>query len=127
MKPRYEHDCSACVFLGQYQEYDLYFCPGEPTIVCREDANGYRSGMVFAVASKNRCYQEALILALRTEHKDKIVKYFREYHSEFPERRVKFSELRLIAETDPKDYPELIKHLKYFTPYVEEYLNKGEN
>lgn len=26
MKKRYAHDCSRCVFLGQYAEYDLYFC-----------------------------------------------------------------------------------------------------
>lgn len=23
---RYQHDCKKCVSLGEYQEYDLYFC-----------------------------------------------------------------------------------------------------
>jgi len=26
-KPRYTHDCSSCLFLQCYKEYDLYFCP----------------------------------------------------------------------------------------------------
>jgi hypothetical protein len=26
-KPRFTHDCSACVFLGQSDEYDLWWCP----------------------------------------------------------------------------------------------------
>lgn len=33
-KPRYEHDCSTCIFLEQYKTYDLYYCPigkKEPT------------------------------------------------------------------------------------------------
>jgi hypothetical protein len=25
--PRYDHDCQACEFLGQYKEFDLYYCP----------------------------------------------------------------------------------------------------
>lgn len=25
--PRFKHDCNSCIFLGQYNEYDLYFCP----------------------------------------------------------------------------------------------------
>ncbi len=24
---RYEHDCKQCVFLGTFEEYDLYGCP----------------------------------------------------------------------------------------------------
>lgn len=26
-KPRYQHDCDRCVFLGQYEAFDLYICP----------------------------------------------------------------------------------------------------
>ena len=25
--PRYEHDCTSCVFLGVFGNYDLYYCP----------------------------------------------------------------------------------------------------
>lgn len=37
MKPRYQHDCSACTFLGQHGDADLYHCPqhGLPTLVAR--------------------------------------------------------------------------------------------
>lgn len=36
MEPRYAHDCSACLFLGQHEEYDLYYCTGyEKTPVAR--------------------------------------------------------------------------------------------
>lgn len=36
MKPRYLHDCEQCVFLGQHEEYDLYYCTGyEKTPVAR--------------------------------------------------------------------------------------------
>ncbi len=34
--PRFLHDCDKCVFLGRYEEYDLYFC-GErrPAVIAR--------------------------------------------------------------------------------------------
>ncbi len=45
---RFEHDCERCAFLGQFKEYDLYFCPqnGIPTIVARWGNGGpeYTSG-----------------------------------------------------------------------------------
>lgn len=25
-EPRYQHDCKRCEFLGQYKEFDLYYC-----------------------------------------------------------------------------------------------------
>jgi len=47
---RYEHDCSACVFLGTYRDYDLYFC-GEDykTVIARygDDEPEYQSGLTF--------------------------------------------------------------------------------
>ena len=57
-KPIYEHDCDNCKFLGNYkspesgdnQTYDLYFCPGEDTVIARYGNNGweYASGLRFA-------------------------------------------------------------------------------
>ena len=26
-KPRFEHDCNACVYLGQFKKFDCWFCP----------------------------------------------------------------------------------------------------
>jgi hypothetical protein len=50
MKPKFEHDCDDCVFLGHYLENDLYYCPKEPTILARYGADGpeYTSGLTFA-------------------------------------------------------------------------------
>lgn len=51
-KPRFKHDCDSCKFLGNYEDYDLYFCEqgGDPTIVARYGNKGeqYQSGMSFA-------------------------------------------------------------------------------
>jgi hypothetical protein len=53
MEKRYQHDCDQCVFLGQWNEYDLYFC-GEQgdvftTVIARYGNEGceYSSGLVF--------------------------------------------------------------------------------
>jgi hypothetical protein len=50
MKPIFRHDCEACSFLGHYEEHDLYYCPGEPTVIARYGSEGpdYKSGLVFA-------------------------------------------------------------------------------
>jgi hypothetical protein len=49
MKPRYEHDCTHCVFVGRYKEYDLYVHPSEKynTVVARYSSEGgeYSSGI----------------------------------------------------------------------------------
>jgi hypothetical protein len=50
-KPRYQHDCTACTYLGQYKEFDLYFCPqggNIPTVIARYGNDGpeYQSGLV---------------------------------------------------------------------------------
>jgi hypothetical protein len=56
MKPVFEHDCKACVYLGTIKDkrdlYDLYYCPADllgPTVIARWSSNGpdYMSGMVF--------------------------------------------------------------------------------
>ena len=47
-KPRYQHDCDNCRYLGEYNEYDLYYCPqgGYPTVLARYGNQGeeYTSG-----------------------------------------------------------------------------------
>lgn len=78
MKPRYQHDCDQCVYLGtilaapkhsryrkQAKYCDLYFCPGEPTVIGRYSSEGadYGSGLEFGVLGKFP-YAEALSRAL---------------------------------------------------------------
>jgi hypothetical protein len=48
-QPQFEHDCDSCKFLGHVLDHDLYYCPGEPTIVLRWDSepSHYRSGICF--------------------------------------------------------------------------------
>lgn len=70
MKIRYTHDCVDCIFLGQHNEYDLYFCPNTPTVVARYTSHGpdYASGLVFAkpgiderlLEAKNRAIKKGL-------------------------------------------------------------------
>lgn len=51
MEKRFKHDCDICVFLGQFNEYDLYFCDaGFATVIARygDDGPEYMSGMTFA-------------------------------------------------------------------------------
>lgn len=51
--PVFLHDCEDCVFLGHYEEHDLYFCPkeagSEGTVIARWSGNGpdYASGLPF--------------------------------------------------------------------------------
>jgi len=51
--PRYQHDCTSCIFLGQYNEFDLYFCGtqmvGGSTVIARFSDYGpdYQSGLIF--------------------------------------------------------------------------------
>lgn len=54
-EPQYQHDCDECTFLGQYGNYDLYFCTQgggyrSPTVIARYGNDGpeYTSGMIFA-------------------------------------------------------------------------------
>lgn len=52
--PRYEHDCERCKPLGEFGEYDLYFCETDlekrPTVIARYGDGGheYTSGLMFA-------------------------------------------------------------------------------
>ena len=71
-KPRYEHDCSSCYFLGQYEEYDLYYCDQTflnfPTVIARfgDDGPDYTSGLALATQpplseAKRRAIQMGLL------------------------------------------------------------------
>jgi hypothetical protein len=43
---RYLHDCEECVFLGVHEQYDLYFCAANPTVIARYGTEGdYLSGL----------------------------------------------------------------------------------
>lgn len=91
-KPRYEHDCTVCIYLGQHGTYDLYFCPNEPTIIARESSDGadYRSGIVFGL-NEDHPLHEALKRALKNdEAREAIVGYFERFEHGFPQRREKF-------------------------------------
>jgi hypothetical protein len=35
---RYKHDCDICEFVGEQDEYDVYWCSLEPTIVMRRSS-----------------------------------------------------------------------------------------
>ena len=49
--PRYKHDCEDCIFLGHFEEYDLYYCPDDnpvlTTVIARYGDIGdqYMSGL----------------------------------------------------------------------------------
>lgn len=62
--PRYQHDCTACTYLGQVEEYDLYYCPqGKvPTVIARfgDEGGDYISEM----NSDMPCLQTAQMLAI---------------------------------------------------------------
>jgi len=51
---RHTHDCDRCIFLGPWEKYDLYYCPGkdtvDTTVIARYGSLGdnYRSGLTFA-------------------------------------------------------------------------------
>ena len=59
---RFRHDCTACIFLGQFHEFDLYFCPVEPTVIARISDSEYYSGLTFCVSNP------ILSVALRRAH-----------------------------------------------------------
>lgn len=122
-QPRYEHDCRSCLFLGQYQKFDLYFCPKDPTIIARysSDPSCYHSGIVFAVIADGRAinpYAEALVRTWRMfpEYRKFLLKKFSRDHI-FPEREESSQDLIKIAETDPKDYPLLVNDIKRMKSY----------
>lgn len=48
--PKFQHDCTACIFLGHFEDHDLYYCDREPTVIARfgDDGPQYGSGLAFA-------------------------------------------------------------------------------
>jgi hypothetical protein len=70
--PRYEHHCNECTFLGQYDQYDLYYCSREGTVIARfsneedEYASGIELGIlgVEYVKGESHPLRECLIRAL---------------------------------------------------------------
>jgi hypothetical protein len=58
VKPKYEHDCDKCTFLGPYREYDLYVCDG--TVLAR-----YGSGSRYVSGIPGVQYHDFLQMAMR--------------------------------------------------------------
>jgi hypothetical protein len=73
-RPRYEHDCEKCTYLGTYDGYDLYYCPHGapgfkiPTVLARRgnDPEQYISGM--AAAKQNPLHSSFCMPALRVAY-----------------------------------------------------------
>jgi hypothetical protein len=71
-KPLYTHDCESCLYLGQYEDKDLYYCSGgfTNTVIARYGNDGpeYMSGMIFAINGHNpnlvEAYKRANLLGL---------------------------------------------------------------
>ena len=41
---RYNHDCDTCIFMGNFEKYDLYFCPTSKSLIARYGEYGdYKS------------------------------------------------------------------------------------
>lgn len=63
MLPRFKHNCLHCIFLGVFNEYDLYGCPKNKTILARFGNNeiDYVSGYFNkdAVVELNEAYKRA--------------------------------------------------------------------
>ena len=104
MAPRYQHDdCDACVYLGQFNEYDLYYCPGEPTVIARASSNGpdYFSGIIFGIFNshrENHPLKEALIRALlMPDYRNKLNEYIMQYETGSQETAEKYNEILKIV------------------------------
>ncbi len=65
-KPRFTHDCSSCIFLGRFGDYDLYHHTiGIETVVARYGSEGpdYTSGLYTNIPAleeaRRRAYQQS--------------------------------------------------------------------
>lgn len=68
-KPQHLHDCEECVFLGTHENYDLYYCSANPTVIARYGSEGdYISGLVFAerIPALNVAADRAITVGLLT-------------------------------------------------------------
>lgn len=57
-KPRYTHDCEKCMYLGNFEKYDLYWCMqgvNIPTVIARygDEGSEYTSGWEIDVPPLN--------------------------------------------------------------------------
>lgn len=64
--PKFIHDCSGCLFLGNYKQYDVYFCPNAESfcggsIILRfgDDGPEYNSAPVSTSLSSSEGLTEA--------------------------------------------------------------------
>jgi hypothetical protein len=84
MRPQFTHDCDRCVFLGRYQECDLYFCKGVgfPTVLARWGSEGpeYTSGLGLAHAdhrlgeAKRRAIERGLLPSEASPSKEPLLR-----------------------------------------------------
>ena len=70
MIPRYPHSCTCCTYLGEFEEYDLYYCKNGnmsiSTVIARHGVDGeYLSGMEFGTSGM--IYPLAVALARAKE------------------------------------------------------------
>jgi hypothetical protein len=65
-EPRFPHDCDACIFLGQLEQADLYYCPQAairtPTLLARFGTHGADYG-TWNVAGCGEPLEEPFITA----------------------------------------------------------------
>jgi len=113
-RPKFEHDCSDCTFLGHENNHDLYFCASEPTIIARfsDEGSEYSSGLVFGLSEDhilNKTLRAALSLK---EPREKIVDYFDKYHQSFPERLSLFHKIYEEVTGQPYSHRYFIIHHK---------------
>lgn len=81
VRPKHQHDCTECRFLGSYyykgETYDLYYCSqnGNPTVVARYGKDGdYLSGMWSAKSDLTDGHSNSpLAMALKTAEKMGLV------------------------------------------------------
>jgi len=67
--PRYEHDCSNCVFLGRWKEFDLYYHPkigesNENYIARYGEEEQYLSGLNIALEQHEAALNGGRLLPL---------------------------------------------------------------
>ena len=68
---RHPHDCEKCSPLGQYNDYDLYYCDqgGWPTVIARYGIDGeYRSGLEFGKTGVDPILSLAYKMAVMNGH-----------------------------------------------------------
>jgi len=55
MTPLYDHDCDTCVFLGPFEDHDLYVCSHANKIIGRygSSPSDYVSNVDFAIMYRN--------------------------------------------------------------------------